>query len=86
VAVEVAARVGGRVQDENSSPFSAAKPAVAATLPECDPGRAGRCAARRLSSAQARALELRAQIGRHDYRYYVLDDPEVRILSMTAAH
>jgi DNA ligase (NAD+) len=30
-----------------------------------------------LSSPGARAQELRAQIARHDYRYYILDDPEV---------
>jgi DNA ligase (NAD+) len=30
-----------------------------------------------LSDAEARALELRAQIARHDYCYYILDDPEV---------
>ncbi|MBV9620150.1 MAG: NAD-dependent DNA ligase LigA, partial [Gammaproteobacteria bacterium] len=29
------------------------------------------------AEAAARAAELRAQIARHDYRYYVLDDPEV---------
>jgi DNA ligase (NAD+) len=29
------------------------------------------------ASAAARAAELRAQIAQHDYRYYVLDDPEV---------
>ncbi len=27
--------------------------------------------------AAARAAELRAQIAQHDYRYYVLDDPQV---------
>jgi DNA ligase (NAD+) len=27
--------------------------------------------------AEARVVELRAQIGHHDYRYYVLDDPEI---------
>ncbi len=30
-----------------------------------------------MSSPGARAQELRAQIARHDYRYYILDDPEV---------
>ena len=30
-----------------------------------------------MSNPAARARELRAQIARHDYRYYVLDDPEV---------
>jgi DNA ligase (NAD+) len=30
-----------------------------------------------LSIPAARALELRAQIARHDYRYYILDDPEI---------
>ena len=30
-----------------------------------------------MSIPAARALELRAQIARHDYRYYILDDPEV---------
>ena len=30
-----------------------------------------------MSDAAARALALRTQIARHDYRYYVLDDPEV---------
>ncbi len=30
-----------------------------------------------MSGPEARALELRAQIARHDYRYYILDDPEV---------
>ena len=29
------------------------------------------------ADAAARAAELRSQIARHDYRYYVLDDPEV---------
>ena len=29
------------------------------------------------ASAAARAAELRAQLAQHDYRYYVLDDPEV---------
>src|SRR5579862_8952749 len=29
------------------------------------------------SVAAARAAELRAQLAQHDYRYYVLDDPEV---------
>jgi DNA ligase (NAD+) len=29
------------------------------------------------ASAAARAAELRAQIAQHDYRYYVLDDPQV---------
>lgn len=29
------------------------------------------------STAQARALELRRQIEQHNYRYYVLDDPEI---------
>ncbi len=28
-------------------------------------------------AAAARAAELRAQLAQHDYRYYVLDDPEV---------
>ena len=28
-------------------------------------------------NAEARVAELRAQIARHDYRYYVLDDPEI---------
>ena len=28
-------------------------------------------------AAAARAVELRAQIAQHDYRYYVLDDPQV---------
>ena len=32
---------------------------------------------RQQQAAQARAEELRAQINRHNYRYYVLDDPEV---------
>ncbi len=35
------------------------------------------CAAGGLSKPAARALELREQIARHDYRYYILDDPEV---------
>ncbi|MBV8909297.1 MAG: NAD-dependent DNA ligase LigA [Gammaproteobacteria bacterium] len=30
-----------------------------------------------VTSAAARAAELRAQITQHDYRYYVLDDPEI---------
>ncbi|HEV7431847.1 MAG TPA: NAD-dependent DNA ligase LigA [Steroidobacteraceae bacterium] len=30
-----------------------------------------------MSSPRARALELRAQIARHDYRYYILDDPDI---------
>ena len=30
-----------------------------------------------MSDAHARAQALRAQLARHDYRYYVLDDPEV---------
>ena len=30
-----------------------------------------------MSNPAARAQELRAQLARHDYRYYVLDDPEV---------
>ena len=30
-----------------------------------------------MSIPAARALELRAQIARHDYRYYILDDPEI---------
>ena len=29
------------------------------------------------AEAAARAAELRAQLAQHDYRYYVLDDPEV---------
>jgi len=29
------------------------------------------------SAAAERAAELRAQLGRHNYRYYVLDDPEI---------
>ena len=32
---------------------------------------------RRLAKAQARAEELRQQLHHHEYRYYVLDDPEV---------
>ena len=31
----------------------------------------------RLSEAAARGATLRAQLAQHDYRYYVLDDPEV---------
>ena len=30
--------------------------------------------------AARRIDELRAEIAHHDYRYYVLDDPEVRLL------
>ena len=30
-----------------------------------------------LNAAQSRVRELRAQIGHHDHRYYVLDDPEI---------
>ncbi len=30
-----------------------------------------------MTAAAARAAELRAQLAQHDYRYYVLDDPEV---------
>ncbi|HEU5468335.1 MAG TPA: hypothetical protein VFU77_03450, partial [Steroidobacteraceae bacterium] len=29
------------------------------------------------ASAQRRAAELRAEIDRHNYRYHVLDDPEI---------
>ena len=29
------------------------------------------------AGAAARAAELRAQLAQHDYRYYVLDDPQV---------
>ena len=29
------------------------------------------------ATAAARAAELRAQLAQHDYRYYVLDDPQV---------
>ena len=30
-----------------------------------------------MSASAARAQELRAQIARHDHRYYILDDPEI---------
>ena len=61
-------RLHGVLQDEQGSPLTPQRIAVL---------RERLSAALVTAAAAARAAELRAQIAQHDYRYYVLDDPQV---------
>ena len=63
-------RLQGVLQDEQGSPLT---PSRIATLRERAEPRGYLVKA----GAAARAAELRRQLAQHDYRYYVLDDPEV---------